>query len=245
MIGYFKNIWVGFYSLLAGMAVTIRYFVRPIVTVQYPREKLEMSPSYRGHIELIIDPETKTHRCIACEMCARICPSQLITVEGIKVGKKKFPTKHYIQYQFCSLCGLCIESCPTDALKWSNEYRMAGFSRESCEVDLFARLQYQQRMLGYPPTPIPVPVPEEEAAEAEKAAAEEKPEAKAKAPAKKAPEKKEAPKEEAAKKEEPEAEAPKKEAPKEEAAKEEAPPQEEPKEESPKEEAPTAEVKEE
>jgi len=94
MIGYFKNIWVGFYSLLAGMAVTIRHFVKPIVTVQYPREKLAMSPSYRGHIELIIDPETKTHRCIACEMCARICPSQLISVEGVKVGKKKLPTKH-------------------------------------------------------------------------------------------------------------------------------------------------------
>ncbi len=225
MIGYFKNIWDGFYSLLAGMSVTIRYFVRPVVTVQYPREKLAMSPSYRGHIELVIDPETKTHRCIACEMCARICPSQLITVEGIKVGKKKLPTKHYIQYQYCSLCGLCLESCPTDALKWSDEYRMAGYTRESCEVDLLARLQQQQRLLGYPPTPIPEPVPEEEAAEAEKAEPKEKPAAKA---PKKAPEKKEAPKEEAAPKEP-----------------EEASQKEAPKEPAPKEEAPAAEVKEE
>jgi NADH-quinone oxidoreductase subunit I len=220
MIGYFKNIWVGFYSLLAGMAVTIRYFVKPIVTVQYPREKIAMSPSYRGHIELIIDPETKTHTCIACEMCSRICPSQLITIEGVKVGKKKLPTRHYIEYQYCSLCGLCIEVCPTKALKWSDEYRMAGFSRESCEVDLLARLNQQQRLLGYPPTPIPEPVPEEEAAEEEKAAAKEKALAKAKAAKEKA----------AAKEEAPEAEAPKGEAP----AKEE-----------PKEEAPAAEVKEE
>ncbi len=195
MIGYFKNIWVGFYSLLAGMAVTIRYFVKPIVTVQYPRQKIEMSPSYRGHIELIIDPETKTHTCIACEMCARICPSQLITVEGIKVGKKKLPTKHYIEYQYCSLCGLCIEVCPTKALKWSDEYRLAGFSRQSCEVDLLARLQMQQRLLGYPPTPIPEPQAEEEAAAEEQA------------PAKKAAEKKEeAPKKEAPKEETPAAE---------------------------------------
>jgi NADH-quinone oxidoreductase chain I len=243
MIGYFKNIWVGFYSLLAGMAVTIRYFVRPIVTVQYPREKIVMTPSYRGHIELIIDPETKTHRCIACDMCARICPSQLITIEGVKVGKKKLPTKHYIEYQYCSLCGLCVDSCPTDALKWSDEYRMSGFSRESCEVDLIARLQQQQRMLGYPPTPIPEPTPEEEAPEKEKTPAKEKPAAKA--PAKKAPEKEEAPEAEAAKEEEPKKEEPKEEAPKEEAAKEEAPPKEEPKKEAPKEEAPAAEVKEE
>jgi NADH-quinone oxidoreductase chain I len=207
MIGYFKNIWVGFYSLLAGMAVTIRYFVKPIVTVQYPREKLAMSPRYRGHIELVIDPETKTHTCIACEMCVRICPSQLITVEGVKVKKKKLPTKHYIEYHYCSLCGLCIDSCPTDALKWSDEYRMAGYTRRECEVDLLARLRYQQRQLGYPPTPIPEPVPEEEGAEEEKA-----PKAKAKAPAKAKAKEAEAPKEEAPK-EEPTEEAPKGETP--------------------------------
>lgn len=203
MIGYFKNIWVGFYSLLAGMAVTIRYFVKPIVTVQYPREKIEMSPSYRGHIELIIDPETQTHTCIACEMCSRICPSQLITIEGVKVGKKKLPTKHYIEYQYCSLCGLCLDSCPTNALKWSNEYRMAGFSRQSCEVDLIARLQHQQRLLGYPPTPIPEPVAEEETPAEKQAPAKEKAAAK-----KAAAKKEEAPQEEAPAQEEPKGEAP-------------------------------------
>jgi NADH-quinone oxidoreductase subunit I len=236
MIGYLKDILVGFGSLLGGMAVTIRYFIRPIVTVQYPREKLTMTPSYRGHIELLIDHETKTHRCIACEMCARICPSQLITVEGVKVDKKKkLPSKYIIEYQYCSLCGLCIESCPTDALKWSDEYRMAGFTREDSVVDGFARLQYQQRMLGYPPTPIPEPKPEEEEAAEEKAPPKEKAPVKEKAPAEKAPEKEEAPKEEVPEKEEPKEEAPKEEAPKEEA----------PKEEAPKEEAPAAEVKEE
>ena len=58
MMSYFKEIAVGFWSLLAGMAVTIRYFVKPIVTVQYPREKIQMSPSYRGYPQFIIDPET-------------------------------------------------------------------------------------------------------------------------------------------------------------------------------------------
>jgi formate hydrogenlyase subunit 6/NADH:ubiquinone oxidoreductase subunit I len=65
MMSYFKEIAVGFWSLLAGMAVTIRYFVKPIVTVQYPREKIQMSPRYRGYPQFIIDPETQTHRCIA------------------------------------------------------------------------------------------------------------------------------------------------------------------------------------
>ena len=78
MMSYFKEIAVGFWSLIGGMAVTIRYFVKPIVTVQYPRDKIQMSPRYRGYPQFVIDPATQTHKCIACEMCSRICP---ITIE--------------------------------------------------------------------------------------------------------------------------------------------------------------------
>jgi NADH-quinone oxidoreductase chain I len=163
MVSYFKEILVGFWSLLAGMSVTIRYFFRPIVTVQYPREKLIMTPRYRGPIELILDPETGTHTCIACEMCSRICPSQLITVKGLKVDKKKkLPWEYVIEYQYCSLCGLCLDSCPTSALQWSNEYRMAGFTREDSVINVLTRFQHQQRMAGVAVTPIPEPPAETE-----------------------------------------------------------------------------------
>ncbi|MBM4283832.1 MAG: NADH-quinone oxidoreductase subunit I [Deltaproteobacteria bacterium] len=164
MINYFKEILVGFWSLLAGMAVTIRYFTKPIVTVQYPRQKLTMSPRYRGHTEFVIDEETRTHRCIACEMCNRICPSQLISLQGVKVdAKKKLPSRYIIAYQYCSLCGLCVEVCPTKALKWSDEYLLCGFTREDSEIDLLRRLQDQQYAKGWPLTPIPRPKPEEPA----------------------------------------------------------------------------------
>ncbi len=115
MITYVREIASGFWSLLAGMAVTIRYFVKPVVTVQYPRQKIEMSPAYRGHPQLLLDPETRTHRCIACEMCARICPSQLITVAGTKLpgAKQKVPYTYVHEHYYCSLCGLCVEVCPT------------------------------------------------------------------------------------------------------------------------------------
>jgi NADH-quinone oxidoreductase chain I len=163
MVSYFKEILVGFWSLLAGMSVTIRYFFRPIVTVQYPREKITMTPRYRGPIELILDPETGTHTCIACEMCSRICPSQLITVKGLKVDKKKkVPWEYVIEYQYCSLCGLCMESCPTSALQWSSEYRMAGFTREDSVINVLTRFQRQQRLAGVAVTPIPEPPAETE-----------------------------------------------------------------------------------
>jgi len=181
MMTYFKEIVSGFWSLLAGMAVTIRYFVKPVVTVQYPRKKIQMSPAYRGYPQLIVDPETKTHRCIACEMCARMCPSQLITVDGAKFPgeKQKRATKYIHEHQYCSLCGLCTEVCPTSALEYSKEYRLVGFRREDSVLDHLILLQKRQKAAGLPPTPIPTA---EEIAAAAAAEAKEK-EAKAKAAA--------------------------------------------------------------
>lgn len=181
MMTYFKEIVTGFWSLLAGMAVTIRYFVKPVVTVQYPRQKIQMSPAYRGYPQLIIDPETHTHRCIACEMCARICPSQLITVEGAKFPgeKQKRSTKYIHEHYYCSFCGLCVEVCPTTALEYSKEYRMVGFHREDAVLNHLILLQQRQKAAGLPVTPIPTA---EEIAAAAEAEAKEK-EAKAKAAA--------------------------------------------------------------
>lgn len=185
MMTYFKEIASGFWSLLAGMAVTIRYFVKPVVTVQYPRQKIQMSPAYRGYPQFIIDPETHTHRCIACEMCARICPSQLITVEGAKFPgeKQKRATKYVHEHYYCSFCGLCTEVCPTTALEYSKEYRLACFHREDAVIDHLALLQQRQQAAGLPVTPIPS-AEEIAAAAAAEAAAKEAREAAAKEAAK-------------------------------------------------------------
>ena len=183
---YFREIVSGFWSLLAGMAVTIRYFVKPVVTVQYPRKKIQMSPAYRGYPQLIIDPESKTHRCIACEMCARMCPSQLITVEGAKFPgeKQKRATKYLHEHQYCSLCGLCTEVCPTSALEYSKEYRLVGFRREDAVLDHLILLQKRQKAAGLPLTAIPTA--EEIAAAAAAEAKEKEAKAAAAAAAKKA-----------------------------------------------------------
>jgi NADH-quinone oxidoreductase subunit I len=174
MMSYFKEIAVGFWSLLAGMAVTIRYFVKPPVTVRYPRQKIEMSRAYRGYPRLLLDAETQTHRCIACEMCARICPSQLISVAGTKLpgAKQKVPYTYVHEYYYCSLCGLCLESCPTTALEFSQEYRLAGFRREDAVIDHLALLRGRQQAAGLPLTPIPTAEEIAAAAAAEAAARE-------------------------------------------------------------------------
>jgi len=142
-MSYWKEIVVGGWSLVEGMRVTVKRLVRPVVTVQYPRRELMLSPAYRGHIELKEFPETGTHRCIACGTCQRACPTGVIKVQGVKNHARgpKVATHYVIDFTRCSLCGLCVESCPTETLKYSKEYQLEGQSRWDGVIDLMARLE--------------------------------------------------------------------------------------------------------
>lgn len=142
-MSYWKEILEGGWSLLEGMRVTVKRLARPVVTVQYPRKELQLSPAYRGHIELRRFEETGSHRCIACGTCQRTCPSQLIKVQGVKehANSPKLATHYIIDYSRCSLCGLCVESCPTQTLIFSKEYQMEGDSRWDGVIDLMERLE--------------------------------------------------------------------------------------------------------
>lgn len=145
-MSYFKELFEGGWSLVEGMRVTLRRLVRPVVTVQYPRRQLVLSPAYRGHIELKRFPETGDHRCIACGTCQRTCPANVIKVQGVKTHAKspKVVTHYVIDFTRCSLCGLCVEACPTQTLKYSQEYQLEGESRWDGVLDLLARLEDQR-----------------------------------------------------------------------------------------------------
>jgi NADH-quinone oxidoreductase subunit I len=140
-----KEIIVGGWSLVEGMKVTFRRLFHPLVTVQYPRRRIGMSPAYRGHIELKIFEDTGTHKCIACGTCERMCPSGVIKVQGVKEQAKgaKVATHYVIDFSKCSLCGLCIESCPTDTLQYSREYQLVGETQWDCVIDVMARVERQ------------------------------------------------------------------------------------------------------
>lgn len=142
MGGYFSDLIEGGKSLVSGLTVTFKAMVSPVVTVQYPREKIEITPNFRGHIELTVDAENKI-KCIACGMCERACPSSCITVisEKKEGEKKKSLTSFILDFTKCSLCGICGESCPAGAIRYSDEYNLAGFSRDDFVMDLVKRLE--------------------------------------------------------------------------------------------------------
>ena len=56
---------------------------------------------------------TVTDDCIGCTKCARCCPADAIPFEPYKI--------HTIDTEKCTLCGLCIDECDFNAIKYENK----------------------------------------------------------------------------------------------------------------------------
>lgn len=145
-MAYFNELYSGTKSLFIGMGITIREFFKPVVTLQYPHESLQMSARFRGHIELVRDLETGGNKCIVCGLCEKNCPSACISLEGEKREgvKGKVLTRYTLDFTKCSLCGMCVENCKPGAIQFSKDYNLAGPSRAAYVFDLLKRLEGQK-----------------------------------------------------------------------------------------------------
>ena len=169
---YFVSIFKGFYSLIKGMEVTGKELVTRKVTEQYPenRAELKIPERFRATLEFIYD-DNGCHKCIACGSCERNCPNQTISITKRMVelpdGKKKMKLDKYMyDLGSCTFCGLCVQVCPTNAIKFSNDFEQAVFTRDK----LVKRLNYLPEK-----DDAPAPAAKPAAPAAPKAAAEPKP----------------------------------------------------------------------
>ncbi len=148
-------------ELLKGIALTTKHFLRnlfgerdanpnvidrkglaTITTVNYPEEKVDYPPGYRG-LHRLVPREDGKPRCVACYMCATICPAQCIYIEAGEYGGddehaesrviEKYPKQFVIDELRCIVCGLCVDACPKDAIRMDtythvpSEYNRQGF----------------------------------------------------------------------------------------------------------------------
>jgi len=124
-----------------GLSVTFDHMKRRPVTVQYPYEKVIPSERYRGRIHFEFD------KCIACEVCVRVCPINLPVVdwEFNRETKKKTLNHYSIDFGVCIFCGNCVEYCPTNCLSMTEEYELASYDRHNLNYDNVAlgRLPYK------------------------------------------------------------------------------------------------------
>ena len=105
-----------FSELLSGLRLTLVYFFRPKVTLNYPFEKGPLSPRFRGE-HALRRYRNGEERCIACKLCEAICPAQAITIEADpNVAGNCRATRYDLDMTKCIYCGFCQEACPVDAI---------------------------------------------------------------------------------------------------------------------------------
>ena len=117
-------------EIVLGLGLTLRYFFRPKVTLNYPFEKGPLSPRFRGEHVLRRYPNGE-ERCIACKLCEAICPAQAITIEAEpRADGSRRTTRYDIDMTKCIYCGLCQEACPVDAIVLGPNQEFAAETRE-------------------------------------------------------------------------------------------------------------------
>lgn len=101
-------------------------------TIQYPAQKLPVPEVGRYQLDVEIDD------CIVCDLCAKICPVDCITIESIKateaIGqtsdgttKRLYAAQFDIDMAKCMYCGLCTIVCPTECIIMTNQYDRTVF----------------------------------------------------------------------------------------------------------------------
>ena len=118
-----------------GLFLTLKYFFKPKVTINYPYEKGSLSPRFRGEHALRRYPSGE-ERCIACKLCEAICPAQAITIEAEpRADGARRTTRYDIDMVKCIYCGFCQEACPVDAIVEGPNFEFATETREELFYD--------------------------------------------------------------------------------------------------------------
>jgi NADH-quinone oxidoreductase subunit I len=124
-------------ALLRGLGITVRYILRRPVTTRYPEVKTKVETRFKGR-HWLTRYEDGLERCVGCELCVIVCPSQAIYVKAAENTPERQVSKgerHADQFQInmlrCIFCGFCEEACPTGAIVLGHDYELAGYTRQS------------------------------------------------------------------------------------------------------------------
>ena len=124
-----------FPEIFKGMWYTFKHIFKPTVTLEYPEKKPALGPEFRGRPVLVA--ENGKERCVACGLCARVCPPLAISMQAAETNdpKERYPITFEINMLRCIYCGFCEEVCPEEAIVMSGEYDLNFPARANAIFD--------------------------------------------------------------------------------------------------------------
>lgn len=69
-------------------------------------------------------------RCVACDVCARACPTGAIQAEAVTPVLAHVLTHVSLSYAACIQCRACVTACPEQAISVSPDIEVAAYSRD-------------------------------------------------------------------------------------------------------------------
>jgi NADH-quinone oxidoreductase subunit I len=125
------------FSMLWGLFIVFKQAFKKPITIRYPEEKRKLPTLSRGR-HYLTKWDDGLERCVGCELCAVVCPSQAIYVKAAQNDvlnphshSERYASDFQINMLRCIFCGYCEEACPTGAIILGNDYELSGYSRES------------------------------------------------------------------------------------------------------------------
>jgi NADH-quinone oxidoreductase subunit I len=123
-------------QIVTGLKITMKNMLKPPVTLEYPDERPDIPPGYRGVPTLVKDPNGR-EKCVSCQLCEFVCPPKAIRIEPGEIKEdsdfshvEKAPEEFEINMLRCIYCGLCQEVCPEEAIFLQDIFSLSGYSRE-------------------------------------------------------------------------------------------------------------------